>query len=81
MRKVYVDMKIVVKAMSRGNELSLHSVSQVTSKFGLVRRFPIITADQASFPLSPIANETGVKCLAFKAKQTYCTYSTTRRKP
>lgn len=32
MRKVQVDMKIVVKAMSRGNELSPHSVSQVTGR-------------------------------------------------
>ena len=32
MRNVHVDMKIVVKAMSRGNELSPHSVSQVTCK-------------------------------------------------
>lgn len=52
MRKVQGDMKIVVKAMSRGNELSPHSVSQVPVGFGLVRRFPIITGPFPTFTAS-----------------------------
>ena len=64
-------MKIVVKAMSRGNELAPHTASRITGKvrgIAQISDYPLLTRHR--FPLSPTANETGVKCLPFLSAKT-----------